>query len=959
MHFLGSYAVSMIWLRCRDLRRVETVIDGLLPSFSHTMTSGTDAQRHLHATFMTQYTLALQSLSQCTGTDETSGAEKLRVQILHGDLAHYNVVAQRDSSGRPYVTGVIDFGDAMCSWTVGELAVAIVSGFASDGANDCALQEACAVVKGFISVYPLNEWELMALWPLVVLRSMVNILCISKELESDPHNQYNLDGLAVEWRIFDRIAQVPLRFAQETIRWVAGLPTSVDKTVAANVLQTSVPMIDLEASQSSVQVLDLSAESDLFADGNWLKYQASDSQNAEQVANQCISEIVSSLALSATSAVNLFVCPYGTPQMQYAHKNSLFEPTSVSLGVNVHVRLDKLRCSAVYLRAPFDCELHVLGESYQDRAVTPLSLVLKTTSGVSILFRGDLSLFSSQSPRAVAAGEVFASLLDGAQVFVQLLTHFLDGMIVPERCTVHEFPVWSQFSPCPYVLFNIADPREVTDVHHLDSVSLPAGCDAEELLAQQAVTLRNQHVAEVQEHYFKHPPRIERGFKQHLYSPTGRGYLDMVNNVAVLGHCHAGVFAAATKQMRLLNTNSRFVYKQLGAFAEKIIATMPSNAPNLNTVFFVNSGSEATDLALRLARTVATYHHKQALLQASDKNENVSVNQSLCRDVICLEGAYHGVTTASDEVSTTLNDNPNALESRPDWIHLVPMPNPFRGRFANDADKSDYGTSMGDKYADFVSKKIQDLAERKRFPAVFIAEPLSGNAGGVELPPGYLKRVYQEVRRAGGLCIADEVQVGYGRLGTHFWGFQEHDVVPDIVTMAKAAGNGHPLGYVVTSKENARIFGAESGSFFSSAGGGPVSCAIGSAVLDAVYTEHLPQNAALVGAHLTRRLNELRVKHSHIVGCIHGHGLYQGIELVRNSKSQRAAHASSNSKFALGKEPATREAYAICERLLNLGVICHNTGDYSNVLKVKPPLCMTLQDADFFVDALDICLRGW
>ena len=946
------------------MRRAETVINGLLPNFTKSMKDGTEQQRHWHAKLIDQYSAALQCLQICVGADDnasqsTASEERLRVQILHGDLAHYNVVSQRDPSGRPYVTGVIDFGDAMCSWTVGELAIAIVSGFASDGANTDALDEACATLQGFISVYPLNEYELMALWPLVVLRSIVNILCISRELETSPHNKYNLDGLAVEWRIFDRISAVPMRFAQETIRWCAGLPTSLDSSRIADLLKGKISMIEPDGSGEIVQILDLSAESDLFVDGSWLKYQEDGTLSAGQAAHKCVSEIATRLAVTSTAPVTLYVCPYGVPQMQYANRNSILEPKSVSLGTHMHLRMDAMRCSTLYLRAPFDCELVVQDNGLHDR---PLSILLQHSNGLSILLYGEMSLFASDHRRTVRAGEVFVSLADGAHVFLQALAYSLDA---PERCTMHQFPVWSQFSLCPYALLGVKDPRESAE---LDIVSLPAGHDAEELLCAEAVVLRGEHVASVQEYYFRHPPRIERGFKQHLYSPTGRGFLDMVNNVAVLGHCHPAVYTAATKQMRLLNTNSRFIYKQLGAFAKKIVATMPSNAPNLDAVFFVNSGSEATDLALRLARTVATFHHKQRLTQAKLAPEQehhhhhhhqghvTPVDHALVRDVICLEGAYHGVTTASDEVSTTLNDNPNALESRPDWIHLVPMPNPFRGLYPYEEVEMELDASA--KYVELVHAKIKELAAKDRFPACFIAEPLSGNAGGVQLPTKYLQEVYAAVRAAGGLCIADEVQVGYGRLGSHFWGFQEHDVVPDILTMAKAAGNGHPLGYVVTSKENARIFGAESGSFFSSAGGGPVSCAIGSAVLDAVIEEKLQENAHTVGGYLNTRLKALAKTHNHIIGCIHGHGLYQGIELVRSSTTQAALPATGKT-FPPGKVPATREAYAICERLLDLGVICHNTGDYSNVLKVKPPLGLTLQDADFFIEALDICLRGW
>lgn len=250
---------------------------------------------------------------------------------------------------------------------------------------------------------------------------------------------------------------------------------------------------------------------------------------------------------------------------------------------------------------------------------------------------------------------------------------------------------------------------------------------------------------------------------------------------------------------------------------------------------------------------------------------------------------------------------------------------------------------------DMIREKVAQLVAQGTPPSAFIAEPLSGNAGGVLLPPGYLAQVYDTIRSVGGLCICDEVQVGYGRLGNVFWCFEEHGIVPDIITMAKAAGNGHPLGFVVTSEDIANEFQASQGSFFSSAGGGPISCRIGSTVLKLIESEGLQANALVVGDYLQEKLLALQAKHPQWIGCIHGHGLYQGIEIVRGDK------LDSNGV----PQPATEECYAICERLLELGVICHNTGDYSNVLKVKPPLCLSKEDADFIVTALDITLRGW
>ena len=442
-----------------------------------------------------------------------------------------------------------------------------------------------------------------------------------------------------------------------------------------------------------------------------------------------------------------------------------------------------------------------------------------------------------------------------------------------------------------------------------------------------ALLLRRQNLAAVQAHYFSEPPQIERGWRQHLVDTRGRAYLDVVNNVAVLGHCHPAVLRATTRQLSLLNTNSRFVYAALGEYAERIVKSMPAHS-GLDSVFFVNSGSESVDLALRLARTYTGGR----------------------RDILCLEGGYHGVTTASSEISTTLNDNPNSRDSRPPYIHLMPMPNLYRGRFT--------GADREERYVEAVRAAVQQLVggggggkqesgQGNCGPACFIAESLVGNAGGVELPPGYLRRVYEIVRAAGGVCIADEVQIGLGRLGSYFWGFQEHGVTPDIVTMAKAAGNGHPVGFVVTTKKIAEAFSAE-GTFFSSAGGNPVSCAVGSAVLDTIRHDRLQENAKEVGAHLSRRFGDLLRKYPHEVGMIHGHGLYQGVEIVRNG---------GNDDSHSGHQPATAAANAICDRLLELGVACHATGDYSNVLKCKPPLCITRASADFFVDALDQVLR--
>jgi 4-aminobutyrate aminotransferase-like enzyme len=343
-------------------------------------------------------------------------------------------------------------------------------------------------------------------------------------------------------------------------------------------------------------------------------------------------------------------------------------------------------------------------------------------------------------------------------------------------------------------------------------------------------------------------------------------------------------------------------------FSARLAALLPDP---LDTVFLVNSGSEAGDLALRIA--LATTGH---------------------RDLFAVDEAYHGWTYLTDAVSTSTADNPDAVGTRPAWVHTLDAPNTYRGR---------YRGAEAARYAADAVARIDALAAAGRPPAAFIAEPVYGNAGGLVLPDGYLAAVYEAVRRHGGLAIADEVQVGYGRLGEWFWGFEQQGVVPDVVTVAKAMGNGHPLGAVITSRAVAEAY-RNQGYFFSSPGGSPVSSVVGLAVLDAMEQGKLQENARIVGERLRLRLEELAERRP-LIGAVHGRGLYLGVELVRDRET---------------REPATEETAAICDRMLELGVVIQPTGDRQNVLKLKPPMCLTRRSADFFVDSLDrVLTRGW
>ena len=627
-------------------------------------------------------------------------------------------------------------------------------------------------------------------------------------------------------------------------------------------------------------------------------------------------------AASVSSAVmtGVFAGALGIPAHAGRDAARHAEPSAASLAPDFEpgraVRLDtSIAADAVDAGAWLDADLEErlalaalddgASAAWLERATPRLTAArtLSATSsatvpvGIDIWFSTDQRLVAPARLRLVADGATGG--IAPARTRVRLRLEHLEAEAAPHLERPEYAAGWLAVTedPAPWLGLR-AGASDADASSRFDSTD-----DAAVLIAR-----RDAAFAEVQEHYYDAPPRIERGWREHLVDTSGRAYLDMVNNVTPLGHGHPGVADAVARQLRRLNTNSRFNYAAVVEFSERLAALLP--AP-LDTVFLVNSGSEAADLAMRVA------------LAATGR-----------RDIVSVAEAYHGWTYGSDAVSTSIADNPNALETRPDWVHVVEAPNSFRGRHRG-ADAS--------RYAPEAAQRIRKLAAAGSPPAAFIAETFSGNAGGIALPDGYLTEVYSAVRESGGLAIADEVQAGYGRLGEWFWGFEQQGVVPDIVAVAKAMGNGYPLGAVITTRDIAARFRTQ-GYFFSSTGGSPASSIAGLAVLAAYREQGLQRHTAEIGAYLKARLQALATRHR-LIGAVHGLGLYLGVEFVRDRDTL---------------EPATEETRAICDRLLELGVIMQPTGDHQNVLKTKPPLVIERASADFFVAMLDRVLsEGW
>jgi len=403
--------------------------------------------------------------------------------------------------------------------------------------------------------------------------------------------------------------------------------------------------------------------------------------------------------------------------------------------------------------------------------------------------------------------------------------------------------------------------------------------------------------------YYKEPIMLVEGHMQYVWDETGKRYLDGLGGIVTVsvGHCHPKVVAAANRQNETLQ-HSTTIYLQpnVAEYAAALAAKMPGN---LKVCYFVNSGSEANDLALLMSRAFTGNY-----------------------DIIALRNAYHGGNAAA--LSLTAHSTWKFNIPHSFGVHHAQAPYPYRGPYGYDDPEA------GRKYADDV-KSLIDHATSGQI-AGFIAESIQGVGGFVEFPDGYLRHVYEHVHAAGGVCIADEVQTGFGRTGSHYWGFETQGVIPDIVTMAKGIGNGVPLAAVVTTPEIAAAL--KTRIHFNTFGGNPVATAVGKTVLEIIDEEKLQQNCARLGTHILEGLAKLKEKHS-IIGDVRGRGLMLGIELVNDRET---------------KEPATAECAQVVERAKELGLLIGKGGLHGQTIRFAPPMCITEADADFLLEALDV-----
>ena len=907
----GHTARLLTWLPGRPLAEVSPHVSALLRAVGHSLglvAQGLSTFRHPAAERALKWDLGApewiaDQLQHVGDPGQRARVERIlgefirevrpaldatRRAIVHNDANDYNLLVTVGADGAAVPSGIIDFGDLLYSHPACDLAIAIA--YTMLGKPD-PVTAATHVVAGYHEAHPLTDQELALLFPLARTRLAVSLVNSALQAAMSPDNAYLQVSATGVSRLLGQLDETHARLAEYRFRDACGLapcPSSiaVTKWLTGHTNEFA-PILGAPLQPSACHVHDFSVSSSTIGS-------IDDWRNQRRFSQLVDDELASSRARVGIGRYDEVRAIYTTDLFRVEGNDGPEWRT-------VHIGVDLGAPPGTPIHAPLAGIVHSLRDNDAPGDYGPTIILEHPATDDRPVFwtlYGHLSrttLDQFQVGRHVDAGDPLGWLGEIEEnggwwphVHVQVVCDLFDrrgdfqGVARP-----NERSAMLSVSP---------DPSPLLGLDASARASRPPGIEA--LLER-----REQRIGPSLSVSYRKPLHVVRGVLQYLIDADGRRYLDAVNNVAHVGHAHPDVVRAGERQMAALNTNTRYLHEAMLDYAERLTATLPEP---LRVCCFVNSGSEANELAIRMARTYAGE-----------------------RDMIVVDSGYHGNTTTLVEVSPYKFRGPGG-SGAPSWVHTVPMPDTYRGPFRED------DTRAGMKYAQAVRQAVRLIRQAGRRPAAFLCESILSCGGQVPLPDGYLREAYRHVRAAGGLCIADEVQVGLGRVGAHWWAFEAHGVVPDIVTMGKPLGNGHPLGAVVTTPDVAARF-ANGMEYFNTFGGNPVSCVIGREVLAVIQREGLRERALATGNHLMQRLREVAGHHP-LIGDVRGHGLFIGVELVTD-REQRT--------------PAGREAGLVANRMRELGVLLSTDGPDHNVLKIKPPLCFDEKDAEQLSATLD------
>lgn len=811
--------------------------------------------------------------------------QSLRKSTIHNDANDNNIVVS-GSAENPTVEAIIDYGDAVYTQIINDLSVTLAYGMMD---FDQPLEAALPIVAGYHEAFPLQDDELKVLYVTTAMRLVISVTKSAINKQKEPENKYLLISEKSAWELLEKWITIPENFAYYSFRSACGLEACPQYTAFVSYAQQAHWKIeDLipERRTKTLASLDLSVASTFV--GNFSNYLGSERLNQQ----------INALLVDPETNHQLLVGGYGEARPIYTtdafkiSTNEGYEHRTIHIGIDFWIKA-QTPVHAVEDGVIFGCFNNDHPKDYGP------TLILKhqVQDLVFYTLHGHLTQTSLADKyvgqvikKGQKIGEIGAFTENGGwaphlhfQVILDMMGYQHDFIGVSSPMY---WPVFSSICPDP----NWAFQEEILTSKNTRT-------------QDEQLRFRKQHLGKSLSLSYNQPLTIVRGEMQYLIDNLGQKYLDTVNNVAHVGHEQPEVVKAGQAQMAVLNTNTRYLNDEILTFAEALLQTFP---PELSVLHFVNSGSEANELALRMAKAATGQ-----------------------KDIIALEIGYHGNTQGCIDISSYKFDGKGG-KGCPENTHIVPLPDAFRGLYQ--------GENTGQKYAQHVQQQIEKIQSQNRNVAAFIAESIVSCGGQIDLPAGYLQAAYEYTRAAGGVCIADEVQVGFGRVGKAFWGFELHRVVPDIVTMGKPIGNGHPLAAVVCTRAVADAF-ANGMEYFNTFGGNPVSCAIGKKVLEIIQTNGLQQNAYTVGEYLKACLNELKTSYP-IVADVRGEGLFLGIELVDENKT-----------------PLPFQTNYLANRMKDHKILMSIDGPQHNVLKIKPPMCFSKANADYLIEVMSKVLK--
>ncbi len=811
---------------------------------------------------------------------------RLPTSVIHNDANDYNVLVEPYGKWQNRVSGVIDFGDMVLTHTVGEAAIACA--YAMLNKAD-PLAAAAHIVAGYHQNRPLSEQELAVLFDLICMRLCMSVCHAADQTRFEPDNEYLRISEKPVWALLEKLQHTHPHLARYALRQACGMPAVPQSGKVIDWLKDHrdgfAAIVDEDLRHENQLVFDLSVASAL-------PHNEGDGTDPTALSEHLLRQM-------QQARVNVGIGRYHEARLLYMAGQFKVQTDEMPEARTVHLGIDLYMHSNAQVYAPLDGRVHSFNNNTAPLDYGPAIILEHPIEGGERFYTlfGHLSLDSLEGLTVgmpVAKGQPFARIgkppTNGGwpphlhfQIILDMLgeTGNFPGVVRPT-----EWNIWNHICPDPNLILGVPQ-----------SCFPPDGRSHAAILTTRRANLgRNLSIS------YEKPLKIIRGRGQYLFSDDGQAYLDGVNNVCHVGHCHPHVVAAACRQMPILNTNTRYLHDTIIEYAERLLSRFPEP---LSVCYFVCTGSEANELALRMART---YTRQQ--------------------DIITVDGAYHGNTQNLIDISPYKHAGPGG-QGAPSWVHKVVMPDGYRGPYKG------MGAETGQRYAAHVGEAAKGIQAAGKAPAAFICESMLGCGGQIVLPDKYLDEAFRHVRAAGGMCIVDEVQVGFGRAGSHFWAFETQQVVPDIVTLGKPMGNGHPLAAVITTPKIADAF-ANGMEYFNTFGGNPVSCAIGMAVLDVIENEDLQKNAYQAGNRLLHGLMGLMENYP-LIGDVRGLGLYVGVELVTDRRTLA---------------PAPEHANHIINRMKDHGILISTDGPLHNVLKMKPPIVFTEKNVDEVVQVL-------